>query len=102
MSACPETGSFVGYKKCARDIIVKLLITEDAKRSSATTLKCRCSKAKVLEISGGLTEIVSNHDPKFIYKIGEIIEVSDFDENRWNECSTGIHFFINKRLAECY
>ena len=30
--------------------IVKIEICEDSKRSSATSLKCRCSKAKVLEI----------------------------------------------------
>ena len=47
--ACPEEGSFIGYKK-ADDCIIKLLILEDAKRSSATTFKCRCDKAKVLEI----------------------------------------------------
>ena len=33
--ACPEEGSFVGYKKAGK-CIVKLLILEDAKRSSAT------------------------------------------------------------------
>lgn len=45
---CPD-GAFIGYKK-ADGKIVKLLIPADAKRSSGTTLKCRCSKAKVLEI----------------------------------------------------
>ena len=47
--ACPEEGNFVGYKKAA-DKIVVLEIPADAKRSSATTLKCRCNKAKVLRI----------------------------------------------------
>ena len=47
--ACPDAGAFIGWKK-ARDQIVKLEITEDAKRSSATGRKCRCSKARVLEI----------------------------------------------------
>ena len=46
---CPETGSFIGYKKAA-DKIVMLEICADAKRSSATSRKCRCSKAKVLSI----------------------------------------------------
>ena len=44
--ACPEEGSFIGYKKANR-CIIKLLILEDSKRSSATTSKCRCDKAKV-------------------------------------------------------
>ena len=47
---CPEEGEFVGWKKAGGNIIVKLLISSDAKRSSATTRKCRCNKAKVLEL----------------------------------------------------
>ena len=99
--SCPDEGSFIGWKK-AQYKLVKLEITEDAKRSSATTLKCRCSKAKVLEIEGGLKSIASDRDSKFIYTVGEIVEVKDFDEDRWNECSTGIHFFINKEVAKRY
>lgn len=104
--ACPETGSFIGYKK-ANGCIVKLLILEDAKRSSATTAKCRCDKAKVLDIenieTGEKINVVnSNHDNNFIYKVGEIVRVNNFDNNRWNECSTGIHFFINKENAINY
>ena len=98
---CPEEGSFIAFKKC-QGKIVKLLIPEDAKRSSATTYKCRASKAKCLEIEDGLTEISSNHDASFIYRVGETVEVPDFDENRWNECSTGIHFFINREMAKQY
>ena len=51
---CPEKGSFIGFKKCSGllgDCIVELEIAEDALRSSATTRKCRCSKAKVLSIT---------------------------------------------------
>ncbi|MGJ1042683.1 DUF5758 domain-containing protein, partial [Staphylococcus epidermidis] len=44
---CPEEGSFFGYKK-ASDKIIKLCIPEDAKRSSATTRKCRCDRATVI------------------------------------------------------
>lgn len=104
--ACPEEGSFIGYKK-AKDCIVKLLIMEDSKRSSATTLKCRCDKAKVLDIekidTGEKVEsISSNYNDDFIYKVGEIVKVDDFDEDRWNECSPGIHFFINKQNAIKY
>ena len=47
---CPEEGGFIGYKK-ARGHIIKLEILPDAKRSSATTRKCRCSAAKVLSIT---------------------------------------------------
>ena len=95
--ACPEVGSFIAFKK-ASDYIVKLEIPEDAKRSSATTTKCRASKANVLAIlnaDGSESDVYcvpSDHDPKFNYEIGKTVEVEDFDEDRWNECSTGIHF----------
>lgn len=104
---CPEKGAFVGFKK-ASGKIVELLIPEDAKRSSATTRKCRCSKAKVLSITeidgsdSGITEVCSNRGANFVYKVGETVSVSDFDENRWNECSTGIHFFIARDEAVKY
>lgn len=104
--ACPEEGSFIGYKKVGK-YIVKLLIMEDSKRNSATTLKCRCDKAKVLDIekidTGEKIESTpSDYDINFIYKVGEIVKVDNFDENRWNECSTGIHFFMNKQNAIKY
>ena len=105
---CPEYGSFVGWKKCRDDAIVKLEILESAKRSSAYGRKCRCSDAKVLAIQNikgddyGVTEIASCRDKNFIYRIGEIVKVDDFDEDRRNECSTGIHFFITRQEAVDY
>ena len=104
---CPEEGSFIGYKICEEQRIVKLLITEDSKRSSATTRKCRASKVKVLDISNientkKYETAVSKYDKSFIYKAGETIKVPDFDDNRWEECSTGIHFFITRDEAVQY
>ena len=102
--ACPESGAFVAWKK-ARGKIVKLEVCTDAKRSSAFTRKCRCSAAKVVAIENvdgtdsGLTEIASDYDSDFIYKIGEIVSVPDFDEDRKNECVPGIHFFITRQEA---
>lgn len=106
--ACPDFGAFIGYKKACEGYIVELEILADARRMSATTGKCRCDKAKVLRILNAdrtvadVTKVGSRRDPSFIYKIGEIVSVDDFDENRWNECSTGIHFFINfQEVADC-
>ena len=104
---CPESGSFVGYKK-ASDHIVKLEICEDALRSSATSRKCRCSKARVLaiqNIDGSLsdhTKVASDYDPNFVYELGKIVSVDNFDTDRWNECATGIHFFITRDEAVKY
>lgn len=108
LSVCPEEGSFIGWKKCKK-YIIKLKILNDAKRSSATTRKCRCSKAEVLDIQtldGGHDGTTACGNFSYcnmtIYKIGEIVYPDSFDEDRWNECSHGIHFFITRQEAVDY
>ena len=105
--ACPDTGSFIGYKK-ANGYIVVLEILSDARRCSATGRKCRCDKAKVLEIQNldgskaDINSVASGYNNSFIYTIGEIVKEPNFNEYRWNECSAGIHFFINRQEAVEY
>ena len=105
---CPETGSFVGWKKGRGGELIKLLIPKDAFRSSATTRKCRCSKAIVLDIRNELgywaniNQARSEHDYDFVYKKGEMVSVPNFDFDRWKECAAGIHFFITAREAMKY
>lgn len=105
--ACPEKGSFTGFKK-ANGHIVELIIPDDALRSSATSRMCRCSKAKVISItkldgsSCDVTSIPSDWDGDFIYTIGQTVEVKDFDTDRWREYTPGIHFFITRQEAVDY
>jgi len=104
--ACPSDGEFVGWKKVEKKL-VKLLIPSDARRCSSTSNKCRCDKAKVLEITDldGSNPIVSVTNYNVIetqYVVGEMVYPDSFDENRWDECSHGIHFFINKQEAINY
>ena len=107
---CPEDGAFIGYKKCDQ-YIIKLQITDTARRSSATSRKCRASEVLVLDIQNidgtesGLTEYLHNDDYTkngTLYKIGEVTKSDSFDDNRWNECSNGIHFFITRQEAVNY
>ena len=102
---CPIEGEFIGWKKCRDGKIVKLLILSDSLRSNATNRKCRASKVKVLEIIDIYNkehneEAFGLYNSSFIYRLDEIIEIKDFDQDRWNECSTGIHFFITRYEAE--
>lgn len=105
--ACPESGFFTAWKK-AKKYIIKLEVFEDAKRSSATSRECRCDKAKVVAIENidgsesHITEVNSNYDKEFIYRVGEVVSVEAFDDNRWNECAPGIHFFITREEAVRY
>ena len=111
--ACPSDGAFVGWKKVydvekGKQCLVKLLITEDAERCSATGRKCRCSKAQVLaiyDIDDNMEEMGSCTNTQYaetIYKVGCDVLPDKWDDNRWNECSNGIHFFINKQEAIDY
>ena len=105
--ACPTDGSFIGWKK-ASGYIVKLQIPEDARRSSAGGEKCRCDKAFVIEIqnidgtNADIETVCSDHGENFVYAVGATVDVSDFDDDRWNECAPGIHFFIDRRAAVEY
>ena len=105
--SCPSDGAFVGWKK-VQCYLIKLEIPEDAKRSSATSRRCRCDKAKVLDVTDlttnkPITEVTNiTYSHHITYKVGEMVYPDKFDDNRWNECSNGIHFFINKQDAIDY
>ena len=104
---CPEEGAFLGYKKCFGNRLVQLLIPADAKRTSATMNSCRCSKAKVLTIKSfdykeQYEEAWSLVDENFVYRKGQWVEVLDFNEDRWQDSTTGIHFWLTREEALAY
>ena len=114
---CPE-GAIIGWKKldavdenrCMtyKKVIAKLLIPGDAKRSNSTGRKCRASKAQVLELQNidgspytGVAE--STHTGGFYYEAGKTVyPEKPFDDDRWEECASGIHFFITREEAVDY
>lgn len=103
----PE-GDIIGWKKCLDNVIVKLLIPKEAKRSNATGRKCRAEYVEVLDLIYGndkrkkVEKAISSHDKKTEYKKGETVKCDKWDEERFNECSGGIHFFITREEAENY
>ena len=103
---CPERGAYIGYKE-AHGLIVELEIPSDALRSSATSRKCRASKANVISITDkegnpAGSQVASDRDNSFLYVVGTTVTVDDFDTNRWNECAPGIHHFITRGEAVAY
>lgn len=123
--ACPKSGEFIGYKKCYNlsytddnvltyrtyvPYVVALLIPADAKRSSGTGRKCRCSKAKVIgiyDLDGFKADVdtvrsMTVHYDAINYKKGNWVYPDSFDEDRFNECSHGIHFFMTFDEAAKY
>jgi hypothetical protein len=103
----PE-GDIIGWKKCLDNVIVKLLIPKEAKRSNATGRKCRAEYVEVLDLIYGndkrkkVEKAISSHDKKTEYKKGETVKCDKWDKERFNECSGGIHFFITREEAEDY
>ena len=102
----PE-GSIIGWKLCRDNILVKLRIPEEAKRSNATGRKCRAEYADVLEMINlddkqkQITEAVSLYDDTFKYVVGErVVPKEPWDDDRWEECASGIHFYITRIEAE--
>ena len=109
---CPEEGEFVGWKVVLELCddkekyvyrILKLIVPEDAKRSSGFGRKCRCSKAMPVELYdlvGNVVkpkgELCSCYNPQdhFTYTLGEMAYPDGFDDDRYLTCSNGIHFFM--------
>jgi hypothetical protein len=97
----PQGGTVTGWKKCRNNVIVKLLIPATAKRHNATGRKCRAERAKVLQVIGA-DKGVSWQDGTVKYVKGQTVVAKNYDPDRWNECSGGIHFFITRKEAEDY
>lgn len=109
----PE-GELIGYKKVGcqfiNEYIIKLRIPKEAKRSCALSRKFRCEYADVLDITplGNASPKISiEHRSHFCiepvtYEIGKRVYPDKWDENRWNECSHGIHFFLTSYEAETW
>jgi hypothetical protein len=95
-------GDLIVYKKLEEGVAT-LKIPAAAKRSNATTRKCRAEFAIVIQLPEGCSVGHSQHDPTFTYMVGETVRPSQpFNDDRWNECAPGIHFFITREEAENY
>ena len=101
LQVLPDEGDVIGWKRCMKGAIVKLLIEHGTPRSSATTRKCRAKYVRVLEVYGAEYG-VSQHDGKTKYAKGAIVHCDNWCDDRWKECAGGIHFFITRQEAEDY
>lgn len=118
MCICPQEGSFIAWKQAnycdddgyIHECVVKLEIPADAKRSNGAGRKCRASKSRVMGIEtidgkplDGSIRVFSDYDEDFTYTNGFMVEPTEpFCENRWEECASGIHFFITREEAVAY
>lgn len=97
-----------GWKKCrdafGKPVIVELTIPAHARRSNATSQKCRASVAIVKAIYPPECETAySTWDANFEYRVGATVKPTQpFDKDRRNECAPGIHYFMSRMQAEIY
>ena len=91
--------------KIADECLITLEIPLDAKTNESRvvrhkkTAKYRCNKAFVLlilDLKNGnyCKSIPSDYDSHFIYKVGEFVEENDYDEDNFEVCAPGIHYFL--------
>ena len=85
---------------------MQYITEQEIDRITSDTCRARAKEKKVrlhIEPVNGETAWEGGINGHFFrVKTGETVEVPDFDENRWNECSTGIHFFITRQEAVNY
>jgi hypothetical protein len=106
----PETGAYIGWKKCNNGVIVKLQIQDNSERSNATGRKCRARYVIDLghydrdrnALPDNHIAITDTYNERTEYKKGKEVHCHEWDDNRWNECSGGIHHFITRAEAEAW
>ena len=103
----------VGYKKLSNGVIAELRILglNNALREDILDKRYasyRCSEAYVLHLQSIDNELISvsraksMYDQNFIYEVGKIVKVDNYDTNPNNIRSTGIHYFISPERAFYY
>jgi len=98
----PQESELVVWKKLENNILAKLLVPSEAKRTASLIgRKCRAEYVKVLEIIGeGRPMSETNSYPKVYYNQNEIVRPDKYDDDIRVECSSGIHFFLTREEAE--
>ena len=110
LQPAPE-GDLIVYKLLLSNLgshdgttIWELLIPKEAKRSCGTGRKHRAEFAKVIRCVSH-PDILEGHSvfrASCVYRVGKTIYPDSWDDDRWNECSNGIHFFLSRQEAEEY
>lgn len=100
---CPGEGSFIGWKKCRDNRVMKIQVTEGASRTGGYADAIRASEIFILEIYDGdktCSEAVCLSDEELIYHKGDVVrDTEEFDPSLLHD-GEGIHFFLSRTEAE--
>ena len=95
------TEPLTGYKKTREGVVITAEIPAGAIVFCINGKKCRTNRAKITDMAGH--EILhSQHDNSFEYRLGQEIEIKDFNLMYNVECASGFHFFRTRKEAEEY
>ena len=90
-----------GYKKPEEGVVITAEIPAGAIVFCINGCKCRTNRAKITDMEGH--EVLhSQYDNTFEYRLGQEIEIKDFNLMYNVECASGFHFFRTRKEAEEY
>ena len=90
-----------GYKKTKEGVVITAEIPAGAIVFCINGSKCRTNRAKITDMDGH--EVLhSQYDNTFEYRLGQEIEIKDFNLMYNIECASGFHFFRTRKEAEEY
>ena len=91
----------VGFKKTKEGVVITAEIPAGAILFCINGRKFRTNKAKITDMSGH-DVLHSQYDNNFEYRLGQEIEIKDFNLMYNEECASGFHFFRTRKEAEEY
>ena len=105
-----EEKYIIGYKSAKGCIVVLQLYGRNNLERLVVDInyaKYRGEEAIVLGIRDKLTgdkkqSIESDRDSKFVYEVGKIVKVNNYNPDIEEVCAPGIHFFLSKEAAMYY
>ena len=90
-----------GYKKTKEGVVITAEIPKGSIVFCINGSKCRTNRAKITDMDGH--EILhSQYDHSFEYRLGQEINIKDFNLMYNIECASGFHFFRTREEAEEY
>ena len=93
--------TLTGYKKTKEGVVITAEIPIGAIVFCINGSKCRTNRAKITDMEGH--EVLhSSYDNSFEYRLGQEIEIKDFNLMYNVECASGFHFFRTRKEAEEY
>ena len=90
-----------GYKKTREGVVITAEIPAGAIVFCINGRKCRTNRAKITDMAGH-DVLHSQYDNTFEYRLGQEINIKDFNLMYNVECASGFHFFRTRKEAEEY